>query len=265
MAKIPMYGQNKDGNALASLADSKRVYDFSAPPVIVDDGIYGGTYAVPDGTADAITVHQYRDGLQLCCAYMGTCTDDGPAIAATGMNYENADTGNLGFQWVMKHPGSKGSENLDQFTIGQAAFYAKLEFSLADVSEADYCWFGFRLASQAAVAEPRANATDYAVIGPNAGNISVETALNNTTASVLDTTDDWANGAVHTMEVRVAKSGAATFKIDGQDPTINTTTLTFDAGDVVTPWFVYMKSGSSAAACILRRLEVGLLSDKGNN
>ena len=60
------------------------------------------------------------------------------------------------------------------------------------------------------------------------------------------------------MEVYVGADGAATFKIDGNDPTVNTTTLTFDAGDVLTPWFVYMKNAGSAATCILRRLEVGL-------
>ena len=255
---IPLYGQIKAGNKLDALIDDKYVYNFDAPPIIMDDAILGGTYAVPDGTADALTIHQYHDGLQLCCAYMGTCTDDGPAIASTGMNYENADTNNLGFQWVLSHPGSKGIANADSFTVGGPAFYGKLEYSLSDVSEADYCWFGFRLKSQAAVAEPRANATDYAAIGPNAGNISVETALNNTTATVLDTTDDWGNGEIHQMEVYVGADGAATFKIDGNDPTVNTTTLTFDAGDVLTPWFVYMKNAGSAATCILRRLEVGL-------
>ena len=189
---------------------------------------------------------------------MGAVDEDGPQIASTGMNYEAGDTDNEGYQWVMSYPGSKGTEGFDSFTIGTSAFYAKLTWSIETVAVLDYNWFGFRLKSQASVAEPRANATDYAVIGPNAGNISVETALNNTTATVLDTTDDWGNGEIHQMEVYVGADGAATFKIDGNDPTVNTTTLTFDAGDVLTPWFVYMKNAGSAATCILRRLEVGL-------
>ena len=264
MAKIPMYGQNKDGNALASLTDQKYVFHFANPPILQDDLIYGGAYSVPDGGDNDVVIHQYPDGLQLACAYMGAIDEDGPAIAATGMNYEGGDTDNEGFQWVMSYPGSKGTEGRDSFTVGKHAFYGKLEYSLETVAVLDYSWFGFRLKSQASVAEPRANATDYAVIGPNAGDIKVETALNNTTQTVLDTTDNWADAGVHTMEVRVAKSGAATFKIDGQDPTVNTTTLTFDTGDVLTPWFVSLKASGATCNTILRRLEVGLLSDKGN-
>ena len=264
---IPLYGQNKQGGKLKGLIDDKHVFKFGAPPVIFDDGAYGGTYAVPAGAGEAVAIHQYPDGLSLACAFMaadGTMGEDGPQIAATGINYEGGNTDNEGYQWVMSYPGTKGTEGFDSFTVGSSAFYAKLKYSLEDVSVLDYSWFGFRLKSQAAVAEPRAGATDYAVIGPNAGNISVETALNNTTASVLDTTDDWADGETHTMEVRVSAAGAATFKIDGRDPTVNTTTLTFDSGDVLTPWFVTLKSSAASCDTILQELEVGKLADIDN-
>ena len=261
---IPLYGQNKQGGQLNALIDSKRVFKFGAPPVLQDDLIYGGAYSVPDGGDNDVVIHQYPDGLQLACSYMGAVDEDGPQIASTGMNYEAGDTDNEGYQWVMSYPGSKGTEGFDSFTIGTSAFYAKLTWSIETVAVLDYNWFGFRLKSQASVAEPRANATDYAVIGPNAGNISVETALNNTTATVLDTTDNWADAAVHTMEVRVSKAGVASFKIDGRDPTTNTTSVTFDDGDVVTPWFVAMKASGATCNTILQELEVGLLADIDN-
>ena len=264
---IPLYGQNNQGGKLKGLIDQKYIFKFAQPPTLQDDSILGGAAALADGAAQDVVTHQYPDGLQLSVAYMcadGAGAEDGPAVASTGMDYVIGDTDNEGLQWVMSYPGTKGEEGYDSFTIGNSAFYGKLKYSLADVSVVDYSWFGFRLKSQAAVAEPRANATDYAVIGPNAGNISVETALNNTTNSVVDTTDDWADGATHTMEVRVSLAGVATFKIDGKDPTVNTGTVTFDTGDVVTPWWVTMKGSSAACATILQELEVGLLADINN-
>ena len=264
---IRLYGQEGQGGKLKGLIDDKYVFKFGAPPVIFDDGAYGGTYAVPAGAAQAVAIHQYPDGLSLACAFMaadGTMGEDGPTIAATGMNYTGGDTDNEGYQWVMSYPGTKGTEGFDSFTVGSSAFYAKLKYSLEDVSILDYNWFGFRLKSQASVAEPRANATDYAVIGQNNTAISIETALNNTTASVLDTTDDWGDGETHTMEVRVSAAGAATFKIDGRDPTVNTTTLTFDSGDVLTPWFGSMKSSGATCNTILQEFEVGRLADIDN-
>ena len=261
---IPLYGQEGQGGKLKGLIDEKYVFKFGAPPIIMDDGCYGGANALVDGGDNDVVIHQYPDGLQLACSFMGAIDEDGPQIASTGINYEGGDTDNEGYQWVMSYPGTKGIEGFDSFTVGRYAFYAKLKYSLSDVSVLDYNWFGFRLKSQAAVAEPRANATDYAVIGPNAGNISVETALNNTTASVLDTTDNWGDGETHVMEVRVSAAGAATFKIDGRDPTVNTTTLTFDSGDVLTPWFVSMKSSGATCNTILQEFEVGRLADIDN-
>ena len=78
------------------------------------------------------------------------------------------------------------------------------------------------------------------------------------TNAVIDTTDNWGDGETHTMEVYVSVAGVATFKIDGNDPTVNTGTVTFDAGDVVTPWWVTMKGSSAACATIIQELEVGL-------
>ena len=264
---IPLYGQEGQGGKLKGLIDQKYVFKFGAPPVVFDDGAYGGTYAVPAGAAEAVSIHQYPDGLSLACAFMcadGTMGEDGPTIAATGMNYTGGDTDNEGYQWVMSYPGTKGTEGFDSFTVGSSAFYGKLKWSLEDVSIVDYNWFGFRLKSQASVAEPRANATDYAVIGNNNGNIIAETALNDTTTTPIDTTDDWGDGETHTMEVRVSVAGVATFKIDGADPTVNTQTVTFDSGDVLTPWFVVLKDNGATCNTILQELEVGKLADIDN-
>ena len=264
---IPLYGQEGQGGDLKRLIDNKHVFHFAQPPVLMDDAVLGGAWDVPDGAAQDVVIHQYPNGLQLSVAYMcagGTGTEDGPAITSTGMNYVIGDTDNEGLQWVMSYPGTKGIEGFDSFTVGSSAFYGKLKYSLSNVSAVDYSWFGFRLKSQAAVAEPRAGATDYAVIGPNAGDIKAETALNNTTTTPIDTTDQWEDNETHTMEVRVSVAGVATFKIDGADPTVNTQTVTFDSGDVLTPWWVTMKGSSAACTAILQELEVGKLADIDN-
>ena len=257
----PLYGQNKLDNKIDLAHGKRKVYNFGAPPMLMDDGAFGGTWAVPAGAAETVVLHQYPDGLQLSTAYMcadGTGGEDGPTIVSTGMNYIMGDTDNEGLQWVMSYPGTKGYEGVDSFTVGNSAFYGKLRYSIEDVSGVDYCFFGFRLKSQAAVAEPRAGATDYAVIGNNNGDIDVETALNNSTNTVVDSTDSWDDGESHTMEVYVSLAGVATFKIDGQSPTVNTQTVTFDSADVLTPWFVGMKSASATCDVILERLEVGI-------
>ena len=118
--------------------------------------------------------------------------------------------------------------------------------------------FGFRLKSQTHVADPKATYTDYASLDVNAGDIYAETALNNTTATPTDTTDNWADGEIHELAVYVSNAGVATFKIDGADPTVNSHSVTFDAGDVVTVFGAFMKGAGEAADVEHIRLEVGL-------
>ena len=260
----PFYGQNKLDTLIDSTYGKSRIYKFAEAPICADAERLGGAAKLSDGSTEEEVSLQFTDGLNLSCAYMGACTVDGPIGTSLGMSWEQADTNNLGYQWVTCHRIWKGIVGVNTFTIGGPAFYAKHRFKIGTVGSLDYCMFGFRLKSQAHIADPKATYTDYACLDVDNGDIKVETALNNTTATVLDTTDNWADGEVHTMEVRVAQSGAATFKIDGQDPTVNTTSLTFDTGDVVTPWFVTLKASGATCDTILRRLEVGLQSDESN-
>jgi hypothetical protein len=92
----------------------------------------------------------------------------------------------------------------------------------------------------------------------NVGNIYAETALNNTTATPTDTTDNWGDGEIHELSVYVSKAGVASFKIDGQDPTVNTHSVTFDAADVVTVFGAFMKGAAEEADVEHIELEVGL-------
>ena len=256
---ISLYGQNKQGTKLTDLIDDVRVYKFEHAPIISDGARLGGAAKLLDGGTEEHVSVQFPDGLNLNCAYMGTCTVDGPTGTSLGMTWEQADTNNLGYQFVMCHASFKGIDGVDTFTIGSTpAFYMKHKIKIGNVSGLDYCMAGFRLKSQAHIADPKATYTDYACLDVNAGNIYVETALNDSTATPTDTTDNWADGEVHTIEVYVSAAGAATFKLDGVAPTVNTHTLTFDDGDVVTPFFVALKDAGAGADVVHIELEVGL-------
>ena len=58
----PMYGQIKADNKIDALIDSKRVYKFANPPVVIDDAMFGGTATLPDGALNSVCIHQYDDG-----------------------------------------------------------------------------------------------------------------------------------------------------------------------------------------------------------
>ena len=260
MAKIPMYGQNKDGGILAGLSDNKKTYLFDAAPICADAERLGGAAKLSDGSTEEEVSLQFPDGLNLSCAYMGACTVDGPTGTSLGMTWEQADTNNLGYQFAMGHAAFKGAEGIDTFTVGGPAFYAKHKFKIGTVGSADYVMFGFRLKSQAHVADPKATYTDYACLDVDNGDIKVETALNNTTATPTDTTDNWADGEIHELAVYVSNAGVASFKIDGNDPTVNTHSVTFDAGDKLTVFGAFMKDAGAGLDIEHIELEVGYQS-----
>ena len=255
----PLYGQNKLDGLIDGTYGKKRIYKFEDAPLYADGTAIGGAAKAPvDGGTEEQVQLQFSDGLNLSCAYMGACTVDAPTGTSLGMTWEQADTNNLGYQWQTCHRSFKGTEGVNSFTIGGPAFYAKHKFKIGNVSGLDYCLFGFRLKSQTHVADPKATYTDYACLDVDNGDIKVETALNNTTATPTDSTDNWAGGEVHELAVYVSNAGVATFKIDGQDPTVNTHTHTFDAGDVVTVFGAFMKDAGAGADVEHIRLEVGL-------
>ena len=254
----PLYGQNKIDNKIDADYDDVHIYNFAECPMVEDAERIGGAAKLSDGSTEEEVSVQFPDGLNLSCAYMGACTVDAPTGTSLGMTWEQADTNNLGYQFVTCHRSFKGIEGKNSFTIGAAAFYAKHKFKIGNVSGLDYCMFGFRLKSQAHIADPKATYTDYASLDVNAGDIYAETALNDSTATPTDTTDDWADGAIHQLEVYVSKAGVASFKIDGSAPTVNTHSVTFDAGDVVTVFGAFMKGAGEAADVEHIRLEVGL-------
>ena len=268
---IPLYGQNKQGGSIDDvLINSRNVWRFDRPPILMDDGALGGADQLADGGAQDIVLHQYPSGagsiygLQLAFSYNGGATIDGPAVASTGMNYELDEADDEGFQWAMSYPGSKGIEGVDSFTVGRVGFYAKLRYSIEDVSITDDCAFGFRLKSQASAANFD-DYTDVASLNNISGDINVESILNNATTVSTDTTDNWGDGEAHTVEVRVSKAGVGSYRLDGRAVTTSPTAdVTFDTGDVFTPFMFFLHSSAASCDVILQELETGLLDADGN-
>ena len=255
---IALYGQNKDGGQIHEAAKNlSQIYRFGTPPLILD--YEHATVQFVDGTAGDQTIHSYSDGLQITFFPIVGQAIDKPAAATTGMDYAYDQTDNDGFQIVMSDSVTKGREGIDRFTVGKQAFSAELEFLITDVSGTDDCAFGF-----AKVDVHRAAIDDcdeMAVLNVISGDITIETVLNNGTTTSTDTTDNWADAAVHSLKVLVSKAGAVTYKIDGVAPS-TTATFSFDANEVVTPMMYVLQASDLAGSMILRKLTIS--SDKGS-
>jgi hypothetical protein len=182
---------------------------------------------------------------------LGTQTIIVPVLEAAGLEIGRDKTDNDGSEMSLgilaRSPGS--------FVIGTDAFYLKVAFTIADVSGTDDCFVGFR-----GIEAERPNLDDYldfAGLNVILGLIKAETAVNNAATTTTDTTNTWADGASHTLEVYVAKSGAVTYKIDGAAPTV-TAAFTFDSGDTVMACFYFLQATTSPGKVNISRWESGL-------
>jgi hypothetical protein len=255
---IPLYGQNKDGDAINEAAkDLKQIYRFGTPPNVSD---YEHAVAqLVDGSAGDTTLHQYADGFE-CTLYPIVAQDnDAPAMTTTGADYSYEQDDDDGIEWRMSDNTCKGREGIDRFTVGRQAFSAELEFSIADVSGTDDCAFGFaKVEAHVAVID---NRDESAVLNVISGDINIETILNGGGTTTTDTTDNWGDTEVHSLKVLVSKAGAVTYKIDGAAPT-TTAAFSFDIGEVVTPSFYLLQAADLSGAIIHRKLTVE--SDNGS-
>lgn len=182
---------------------------------------------------------------------LGTQTILKPSLAATGLDVGFDQDDDDGIELC---PGILAA-NKCVFTVGtDPAFFARLRFSIADVSGTDDCAFGFRLRE-----DYQANIDDYndmAVLNVISGDITIETILNDATTVSTDTEDNWDDGETHELKVLVDADGVVTYEIDGRSPT-TTAAFTFDDGDSVVPFFYFLHSSDLAGAIVLQEFECG--------
>ncbi len=207
------------------------------------------TGAAAAGTDTAVHAMIFpRTGFEYQC--IGTQTILCPQIVATGLDISLDATDNEGIQLTQ----GITARSRTAFTVGTDVFYAKCKFYITDVSDTDDCAFGFRKAEayQAAIDDY----DEMACLNVISGNITIETILNAAATTSTDTTDDWADGEEHTLEVYVDINGAVTYKIDGDAPTV-TAAFSFDDAEVVIPFFYMIHAAASTAGVILTDWEVG--------
>ena len=255
----PLYGQNKlDDKVDNHISGKKQVYRFGTPPVIDD---YEHTaHALADGTAADSVLHTYADGLSMTWSAVVAQAINRPAPTTRGINYAGDQTNNDGIELVYSCTTTKGREGVDRFTVGRQAFSAEMEFSIATVAGTDVGNFGFRKV-EALNADVHAY-DEMAGLFPISGDIKIQTILNNAATVTTDTTANWADGEVHSLKVMVDKEGAVTYAIDGAAPS-TTAAFSFDAGEVVTPFFHFLQaSGAQTGALVLRKFIVE--SDNGS-
>lgn len=183
---------------------------------------------------------------------LGTQTILSPTMGVGGLDVNMDQTDDDGVECCL----GINAANRGVFVVGTApAFFARMKFSIADVSGTDDCAFGFRK-----VEAYQANIDDYdemAALNVISGNITIETILNAGATTATDTTNNWADAATHELEVKVSAAGVVTYKIDGVDPLV-TAAFTFDDAEVVVPFFYALNASDVAGEIVLIEFECGL-------
>lgn len=183
---------------------------------------------------------------------LGTQTIVAPSFGTNGLNVSLDQTANDGAEFCL----GINAHNKGARIVGtDAAFFAKMQFSIADVSGLDECAFGFRKVE--AYQATLDGYDEMAALNCISGDINIETIINAGTNVTTDTTDNWADLAIHTFEVYVSAAGVVTYKIDGIAPTV-TAAFTFDDGEVVVPFFYFLHDTDVGGDLSLISFECGL-------
>lgn len=237
--------------------------DFASEPTPIMMGIDGTIPALADND---VTLYKFSTAT-LEGKNTGAITTDLPIFNRVAQGHTiplySADAigGEFGF-------GPLTSSHME-YTIGTSpAFFCRLRFDIPDVSEYDVAAVGFRI--QGAQADITTAATlnaytDIACLNVNAGDIAINTELNNGGLTTTDTTDDWADGEENTLAVYVSAAGVVTYKLTtagGAESTLAaptaTAAFTFDDGDVVQPFIAFVATAdTNASAAILVNFECG--------
>lgn len=200
-----------------------------------------------DGTVASGTANETNiltmGGVTLEQTVKGTQTIIVPVLTAAGLNVGQDQTDNDGIELTA----GILSRGPCAFTVGERAFMTRMTFSIGTVAGTDDCAFGFRKAEAY-----QANIDDYdemAALNVISGDIKIETILNNAATTTTDTTNNWADGETHTLEVHVAKTGAVTYLIDGAAP-LATAAFSFDVGEVIVPFFFMLHANAAQAGVV---------------
>lgn len=215
--------------------------DFKSQPICQ---VVNATTALPSGTAQVANIGRFEKNSFEYSA-RGTQTIIGLGVkSSTGCDVSGDQTDNDGREICFS--GGITSRAQRTYVVG-TAFWARLKFSIATVAGTDDCAFGFRKAEAA-----QANIDDYdemAVLNVISGNITIETILNGGATVTTDTTNNWADAAVHELRVNVAANGAVTYQIDNAAPIV-TAAFSFDAGEILIPFMFFLQANAAQTGAL---------------
>ena len=107
------------------------------------------------------------------------------------------------------------------------------------------------------------NETDFAGFNVDAGDVKIETILNNNATTVTDTTADFADNGQHTFEIRVSATGLCKFLYDGVAPATDVADFSLDSGDVVHAIVAELNATTDDPEVTIMEWESGLISSRG--
>ncbi len=234
-------GQNAQDHAPAKVRDInyKYIYDrFASRPLFTNGGgdvtAVGTTGAENVMTTDAATYEYHVLGAGQTILFPTFNSAKGVDIVQDLISTEGSEV-SLGID-----ARSRGA-----FTVGTDECYFKVQLELTDVSGISDCFVGFR--EQEAYNADHEVYENIAGFNIQVGVINIQTIVNDGATVTTDTTEtDWIDDAVHTLEVRVDRSGVVTFFYDDVVPTVTSPTFTLTDGDVIMPC-IYQLLGANAA------------------
>lgn len=253
-------GSNLDQSNLSSARMKKFFRDyFGGQPYLGASAGYGD----PAGTTGATNRMQSAAALYEYHIKGAGQTLLGPSwVPATGLLISLDLVDNEGIEISA----GIGALDLGSFTIASdRGFYAKTSIKIADVSGTDEFLFGFR--KNQAYQTAHTSYTDYAAMGITAAaataDLVIKTRLNTGTAQTVDTTENWADGETHSLEVQVTDRGYARFLVDNGEPAVTKTDFLFDSGDVVNWFLFYLHATTTPGEVHAQYFEQGYLPRRG--
>ena len=211
------------------------------------------TGGAPIGSAGDENVLSWAGAGQLEYHILGTQTIVAPGMTTVGLDIGSMDqTANDGLELC---PGIT-SKHDQYFVVGTSpAFYFEAKIKVADVSGTDDLAIGFRKFEAY-----QANVDDYdemAALNVIAGDIKIETILNNAATTTTDTTDNLADAGTVSLKVLVSSAGVVTYQINDAAPT-TVAAFTFDNAEVVVPFIFFLQDTDIAGTVELIHWECGL-------
>ena len=146
---------------------------------------------------------------------------------------------------------------------GTSGGYFEVDLTVQTVAGLEDMAVGWRKASAFAALD---GYTDVACLNMQAGDVKIETILNDAATTTTDTTLNMTDGQQIRMRIDVSTAGVVTYSVGVDTTSINgpaasppatTAAFTFDSGDYLLP-FIYMKHNSTVGGdVILQKVECG--------